>query len=957
MKKAVWNGKMFQLGFPLVILLFGASTVIAAGNWQRLYPWYPTNGYNAVYAQSSGNVFAVGNNGLICHYDGSVWSEMESPVTVSLKAVWGRAPDDVFAVGAGGAIIHYNGVRWQEMSSPTDQDLYCVWGFSESNSAVYAGGRNGDILVYSAGTWSYMDTPVADGIWKYSIIYDIWGTSPTELYAVGWGSDNGSAFDIFLKNSGGSTWTEDTSYPGSVPLLPESVTGFSQGDVYIGGSEGVYRLKNGTWGNWDQILSGTTSYNAEAWSRKIWGTSNASVWFVGGDGNGSLIHYNGDTSSTLSTISISRFSASTGIFGTSDTDFFISGQEGMILHVAGGAVSSMTMIPHAPVRDVCGSSITSLYAVGDGGGIFSYDGLDWKPMASPSNNDLYAVCGTGSSLFATGAKGTVLYYDGSTWSTVLSGTSEDLSAVWCLGTNSAYVVGNNGTILQCGATTCTTETTDGTTKNLHAVYHSDLGSFAAGEEGIVLEKLDSTNTWTAMTSTDTDKPASDIRDLWGDADAGILVTVEPSSIHKYTVNTDDWTKEYETLPPASQSLEAIIGTTWSDLYVVGSGSDVPDHEQDGIILHRQNGEFTPIKFFPSYHFTSAWMASGNLVVGASDYGQFPLYRFDGTRWLGMAGHDHLNNIGGSSRNNLMVVGDGGLVMHYDGTAWSSMIVEDTTNEDLNAVYVSDSGKWTLYGSWNKFFRYDGNGWSEPALPEGSDFSGFWGSGDRVFAVGNGIILSSDNSGQNWQTEAIPDSSSMLASIWGAGYSGPFYAAGRTWDGTQYHATLLTRTENGSWTAMQPHGVDYMALGDMWGSSARNIYVVGETTPILGENETEILHFNGISWASDFYSHNILPPRSLSAITGTGTGDVFAFGSRAMQKDKCSQNWQAMDAPGIPPLTKVWGVDGGDGFFYIFGVGKNSIGLGDSIYQYTFSLDGKCSSPWALFLPAILSRHQ
>ena len=963
MKKLLWHKKVLQK-IVLLVVLVGASSAMATDGWKQLYPWYPTNGYNDIYAVGANDVFAVGGNGLIRHYDGSAWSTMASPVSVSLEAVWGRTSSDVFAVGGGGTILHYNGIQWQKMSSPTHDDLYCVWGFSQSGGLVYAGGRDGNILLYSGGQWTFMDTPVSDGIWRYSIIYAIWGASPTELYAVGWGSDNSSAFDIFLSNSGGNSWTDETAtYPGASHLLPESVWGGASGnnvyDVYIGGGEGVYRLQQGSWGSWQQILSGNTSYNGESWSRKIWGITNDSVWLVGGDGNGTLTHYNGNTSTILSTTAIDQYSRSTAITGTSDGDIFISGWEGEILHVNNGVVSSMTMPPRSPVHGVCGTSLTGIYAVGDRGSILSFDGANWKPMASPTNKDLYAVCGTASSMFAVGGSGTVLHYDGSSWNAVSSGTTEALSDAWCLDANSAYVVGSQGVILNCGTGSCTPETTDGTLDNLYAVYHSDLGSFAAGADGVFMHK-ENNNTWKNISDASGDIPENDIFDLWGDVQAGILVAVGDDSytgksyIHKYTVNTNAWTQEYTGGNTSTQSLKAITGTTWPDVYVVGSGSNVTGHESDGVILHQENGNFTPIKFFPHYQFSAAWIASGTLVVGASAYSIFPLYTYDGTSWTGMAGKHHLNSICGSSRDNLMVVGDRGFVMQYDGTSWSSHVIEDAINDYLQSVHLPNSGQWALAASADKIFRYNGNAWSRITIPGGSDFSDFWGTGDLIFAVGNDVILSSLDSGQNWQQETLPNTSPRLSGIWGAGTNGPFFATGRSWDGSQYHATMLSRQSDGSWITLPTHGVDYMQLGDIWGNAADNVYAVGETTSMLGENETEIFHYDGASWQQVFYRHNVDPPQSLSVVIGTPKDEVFAFGSSAYHKDQCGTSWAATGFPGIPSLKSVWGIEGTDGYYYLYGVGTNQMGIGDSVYQFKISMDKKCSSPWALFLPAIFS---
>jgi hypothetical protein len=47
--------------------------------------------------------------GTILHYDGAVWSQMDSGTSEHLTGVWGASERDVFAVGVGGTILHYDG--------------------------------------------------------------------------------------------------------------------------------------------------------------------------------------------------------------------------------------------------------------------------------------------------------------------------------------------------------------------------------------------------------------------------------------------------------------------------------------------------------------------------------------------------------------------------------------------------------------------------------------------------------------------------------------------------------------------------------------------------------------------------------------------------------------------------------------------------------------------------------
>ena len=59
-----------------------------------------------VWGSSGSDVFAVGNSGLILHYDGNSWSKMTCGTSSPLEALWGSSGSDVFAVGYA-VILHF----------------------------------------------------------------------------------------------------------------------------------------------------------------------------------------------------------------------------------------------------------------------------------------------------------------------------------------------------------------------------------------------------------------------------------------------------------------------------------------------------------------------------------------------------------------------------------------------------------------------------------------------------------------------------------------------------------------------------------------------------------------------------------------------------------------------------------------------------------------------------------
>jgi hypothetical protein len=69
-----------------------------------------------------------------------------------LDDVWGSAPDDVFAVGYDGVILHYDGAGWQPMEASGGVASLCaVWGPAGTGEAMdlFAVGEGGRIVRYA----------------------------------------------------------------------------------------------------------------------------------------------------------------------------------------------------------------------------------------------------------------------------------------------------------------------------------------------------------------------------------------------------------------------------------------------------------------------------------------------------------------------------------------------------------------------------------------------------------------------------------------------------------------------------------------------------------------------------------------------------------------------------------------------------------------------------------------
>ena len=116
---------------------------------------------NGVWALSATNVWAVGNHGVIIHYDGTRWSLVPSGTTQNLTAISGLSASQIWAVGQhkgpNETILAYNGTAWAGagVTNRQAQDLFGVSAVSNSGvTSVYAVGQNGIVYFYTGTSWA-----------------------------------------------------------------------------------------------------------------------------------------------------------------------------------------------------------------------------------------------------------------------------------------------------------------------------------------------------------------------------------------------------------------------------------------------------------------------------------------------------------------------------------------------------------------------------------------------------------------------------------------------------------------------------------------------------------------------------------------------------------------------------------------------------------------------------------
>ncbi len=294
--------------------------VAAQGQWNEIWQsnlvdlglegQTPDTNMMDVWGESSENVYAVGFNGTIMHYDGTAWTKMESGTTADLEGVWGYTirddtgaltREDVFAVGSGGTILRYNGINWSPALVVNDPDvahpdpqavndnLHDVWGIAangtgpDAHPLVVAVGSNGTIVRYDGPTNRFVEMRERqeftdeDG----NVIRVSWVRfSPERLGGVFASGSLGDPLVIAVGNNGtilemsGDSWNrnENITPPGVFISHLNGVWGRGSWEVFATGIDGtVLRRDNG--GTWHRLQK----ENPDLWTlepiylRGVWG--------------------------------------------------------------------------------------------------------------------------------------------------------------------------------------------------------------------------------------------------------------------------------------------------------------------------------------------------------------------------------------------------------------------------------------------------------------------------------------------------------------------------------------------------------------------------------------------------------------------------------------------------------------------------------------------------------------
>ncbi len=286
---------------------------IEVGGWHEV-PSGTTSTLFGIAAATRSDAWAVGESGMVLHWDGDVWAPSESPLfdNAHLWDVWaspdgqvwvvGQEPSEINSWGTHGIILHHDGRGWRKEAVHSSHRLEGVSGSSET---------------------------------------DVWAVGPSE--SVHWDGERWSKHAVacvkVASTSAQRAWCVD--YPGRVfrrdgaswtPVPSEAISAkgiWAAGDdeVWIaGGADGIRHFDGTRW-----TTTGVSFDSVDA----IWGLGPHHIWAAGREPMiegvfGSVLHWNGHEWRRWNTTL--DHAAVYALGGTATDDVWAVGVDGRILH-------------------------------------------------------------------------------------------------------------------------------------------------------------------------------------------------------------------------------------------------------------------------------------------------------------------------------------------------------------------------------------------------------------------------------------------------------------------------------------------------------------------------------------------------------------------------------------------------------------------------------------------------
>jgi len=363
-------------------------------------------------------IWAVGYGGKVFRLDRSLTlpaADLSATnPSIALYAVYGVAGSNVWVAGANGALYEYPSVGGPKLraETPLPYDFFDLW--MPSSGALIVSTKDGGVQTSNgAGAWTAASIPPPAGDFALAI----WGDASTS--------------ELWVRGFDGLSYYRSPS-----PLLAWSAaqepSRLNVRDVW-GDSSAVWSVGEkgylGTWSSgarWDAKSFGLFPPRPTGADLLAVQDLGCEAW--AGGRNGQLLHRTDAGWSQQLRVN----GPITALWAPGPGEVWYAADAGRASRIMGGGAPSERPVPlQGQVRAFSGVATNAIWAVGEDGGVASWNGLTWNLQPTPERVTLNAVLALArDDVWAAGDSQTVLHFDGGTWSTVMApGGALDLRAI------------------------------------------------------------------------------------------------------------------------------------------------------------------------------------------------------------------------------------------------------------------------------------------------------------------------------------------------------------------------------------------------------------------------------------------------------------------------------------------------------------------------------------------------
>ena len=582
------------------------------------------------------DLWAIEGEHNLLHFNGIEWSvALKSPFPVA--ALFASASDDVWAVGSGSA-LRYDGHEWKRVETGSNVSLVAVWAAAR-NDVWFAGNESGKPQILHFDGVQFKPYRTTD--FGPSMLNDIWGTSPSDVWAVG-----GQTVAHF----NGSDWSIvplPSTVFGNRSVELRTIWGSGKGDCWFAGnaprgpSDRPYRT---------EVLA--YHFDGNRWKesplpylnidhptvRKLRGHGAKSVWLVG---DGFRMQFDGKRWQTMP-INRPPLPRAAAVWVGSSNDIWLADQSlahwdgSRLLGRPSHAPGACGDTPDLQLTDIWGNTPRDIWLSAHGPRkapkLWHSEGTNWLPVANsavfPRDVALEAIRGT---------------HSGDLW---LVGNfrrrgGDAILQVWSVAQKRGPLGWSKGTRLWPGSVyALAVQSTD-------AVYAVGRGGLALRFDG---------QSWNV--------------ELLGVPESEGFTLENSATVAPSLPNAQNLTRE---------DLLAVWQVPEGDVWAAGN---------NGVLLHRVDAKWTLVPSGTPNQIKGLWGSSQMDVWAVGKAGT--IMHFNGAVWerIDSPVKSNLSAVWGSAPNDIWAVGDLGAILHFRGHAWHS--VESGTTHDLIHIWGTSS---------------------------------------------------------------------------------------------------------------------------------------------------------------------------------------------------------------------------------------------------------------------------